>query len=142
MPAPDPQTLAPRSGLVPQCAKRGKPLACLLVLLSACLNPMPEEFPSNDDAVPVIGGVPGSSPTGSDEANGSPIIVPDQSGPGDIFGGGAGTGGSGGNIGPPLSEAPTNTSGEDEPAAPDAGPADAGAPSAEATGTEEDETTP
>jgi hypothetical protein len=114
---------------VPQCANRGKPLALLLVLLSACLNPMPEEFPSNEDGVSVIG-TPGSSTGGNDEAGGRPIVTDGQSGPGDILGGGAGTGGSGGDLGPPLPEAPTNTSGEGEPAAPDAGPADAGAPSA------------
>jgi len=58
MPAPDPQTMALRSGIVPQCAKRVRLLALGLFLLTACLNPMPEEFPSNDgDAV--VTGIPG-----------------------------------------------------------------------------------
>jgi hypothetical protein len=140
MPTPDPQTLAPRSGLVPQCAKGGKPLALLVILFSACLNPMPEEFPSNDDGVPVIG-EPGSSSDANDEANGAPIVPEQNSGPGDIFGGGAGSGGSGGNVSSPLPQSPSGNDGEVDPAAPDAG-ADAGAPSAEATGTDEGETTP
>jgi hypothetical protein len=135
MPAPDPQTLAARSGLVPQCAKGGKPFALLLVLLSGCLNPMPEEFPSNDSLVPDIGE---PETTTNEQADGPPTL-PNPNDPGDLLGDGAGSGGSGGNASPPLTQSPTGADGESEPAAPDAG-ADAGAPSPEATGT--DDTSP
>jgi hypothetical protein len=136
MPAPDPQTLAARSGLVPQCAKGGKPFVLLLVLFSGCLNPMPEEFPSNDSLVPDIGE---PETTTTDEANGPPTL-PNPGDSGEILGGDIGTGGSGGNVSPPLTDPPVPVgNGEGEPAAPDAG-ADAGAPSAEATGT--DDTSP
>lgn len=134
MRAPDPQTLTARSGPVPQCAKRGEAIAFLLVLLSACLNPRPEEFPSNDDMSAVIG-TPGSSSGDNNEASGPPVGS-EQEDPGyNIIGDGAGSGGSGGDLGQPLPQTPTDdsSSGEGEPAAPDAG-ADAGAPSAELTG--------
>jgi len=145
MPAPDPQTLAPRSELVPKCAKgakRAKLVALLLLLFSACLNPMPEEFPSNGD---VIVGVPGRG--SDDEANELPIVPDQNAGPVD-FGEGAsgGSGGSGGNATPPATQPPTTGGdGDGEADAPDAG-ADAGTPGAAATGTDdtssEDETDP
>lgn len=56
MPAPDRQTMARRSEVVSQCAKRARLWAILL--LSACLNPRPEELPSNDDG-PGLSATPG-----------------------------------------------------------------------------------
>jgi hypothetical protein len=120
---------------VPQCAKRGKALAFLLVLLSACLNPRPEEFPSNAEVSAI--GTPGSNSGDNNEMSGPPVGS-GQEDPGyNIIGDGAG---SGGDLGEPLPQTPADSSsGEGEPAAPDAG-ADAGAPSAELTGAEDTST--
>jgi hypothetical protein len=131
MPTPDRETMAPRSGFEPECARRARLLALALLLLSACLNPMPEEFPSNDDPVNVGGNID-LAPV-DDEANGRPT-VPDQDGPGDF--GAAGSGGTGGNVSPPAAQPPlTGSDGNGESEAPDAG-ADAGTPST--TGTDDD----
>jgi hypothetical protein len=133
MPPPDPQTMARRSGLVPRCAKRARLLALALFPFSACLNPMPEEFPSNDGE-PVVTGIPGSGTVNDDES--ALPTVPDLNTEGDIFGGAGGSGGTGGNVAPPATQPPiTGSDGTGETEAPDAG-ADAGASDREATGTE------
>jgi hypothetical protein len=113
------RTLAFRSGFVPKCAL----ISALFGggLLSACLNPLPEEFPTRDrgavvteiDLGPGAGGGPSADPTGS----------------------AGNAGGATGLIDTP--EAPQQSGGddgalEDASGAPDAG-ADAAAPPAEPT---------
>lgn len=131
MPAPDPQTLAPRSGIVPQCAKRTRLLALALCLFSACLNPMPEEFPSADEEAVIVG--PGLN--GSDGEQSDRPTVPDQNGSGEDFAGAGGSGGTSSSGTPPATNSPPIIEGGGEATAPDAG-VDAGASSTEATGTE------
>jgi hypothetical protein len=129
MPAPDPLTLASRSGNVPVRAKRIRLLALALCLFSACLNPMPEEFPSNDEEAIIIG--PGLN--GSDDVSDRPT-VPDQNASGEDFGSAGGSGGTSASGTPPATDSPPIIGGG-EAAAPDAG-VDAGASSTETTGTE------
>lgn len=130
MPPPDRETMAPRSGLEPECARRARVLALVVLMISACLNPMPEEFPSNGESVSVGGGID-LSPT-DDGANGRPTVS-DQGGPGGFV---EGAGGTGGNVAPPAAEPPiSGNDGAGEAEAPDAG-ADAGIPST--TGTDDD----
>ncbi len=130
MPTPDPQTLAPRSGIVPLCAKRTRLLALALCLFSACLNPMPEEFPSADEEAVLDG--PGANGGYVDLYQ--PPTVPDN-GSGDDFAGAGGSGGTSSSGTPPATDSPPIIEGGGEAAAPDAG-VDAGASSTEATGTE------
>jgi hypothetical protein len=127
MPAPDPQTLAARSGVVPRCAKRSRLLALALCLFSACLNPRPEEFPPEGEAVMVGPGLGGSH----DDSVDQPTLPGESSGP-DVTVGGAGGSGTGSGI-PPATQPPANIEGDGEAAAPDAG-VDAGAAPEAATG--------
>jgi hypothetical protein len=142
MPAPDPQTMAPRSGVAPACARRTRLLALALVLFSACLNPMPEEFPSNDEGAVIIG--PGLNGGNAGDPSDRPT-VPDRDDSGDLLGGADGSGGTSASGSPPATQPPPVNEGGGEASAPDAG-VDAGASSTEAAGTEaaspEGETTP
>jgi hypothetical protein len=61
------RTRAERSGFVPKCAGRGL-WAVVLVLLAGCLNPMPDDFPSdraNGESPNHAGGGTSGSPVGS-----------------------------------------------------------------------------
>lgn len=141
MAAPDQRTMASRSGTGPICAKRAKLLPLGLLLVCACLNPMPEEFPSNDGPeVTVGGGVTGS--VGND-ANETPSLPGTSTGSEDFVGESGGSGGASAGSVPPATQPPSNGA-DGEAAAPDAGAADAGPPSvvedtrAEETGDEGD----
>jgi hypothetical protein len=111
---------------VPICAKHVRFLA--LALLGACLNPMPEELPSNDDSV-VNNGVSG----GSVETDTNERPSTDDSPPG--FLGEAGSGDSA-TENPPAQPPEAGSGDQEAPAARDAG-ADAGAPSVEDTSPED-----
>jgi hypothetical protein len=133
MPTFDPMTMAQRSELVPHCASRARLWAMLL--LSACLNPMPEEFPSEDGSAVQLGpsaGAGAGEATGNDD--GAPTVPDRGQGP-DFVEGGAGTGGSAPGDVPSPTSPPTGSGGDGELGAPDAG-TDAGSFAVDDTGAE------
>ena len=101
MAAPDRQTQASRSGFVPRSAIGALVWACAVIV--ACLNPMPEEFPSGQADVDTSG--PGRGEGGGAGGPSVPGPVNDDD-PDDLFenpdtGSGAGTGGASGTPAPP-----------------------------------------
>jgi hypothetical protein len=103
-------TRAARSGFVPKCA--GRALWAIALLLAACLNPMPDDFPSSRDTdTPVI--TPGLG--GASAVEGPPAYA---------GGGGGAAGGNLGEGGAPSSSEPNGLDGGE----PDAGPPDSGLP--------------
>jgi hypothetical protein len=108
MATPKPMARAPRSGGVPVCA------ICLALLggvaLAACLNPMPEEFPSDRDAPP-------SNPVPNDALGvGTPGTDNAMSNGGAAAGGPGGQSGTNGSSPEPSAPPPSTDPGEGLPA--------------------------
>jgi hypothetical protein len=107
-----------------------------MLLLSACLNPMPEEFPSEDGSAVQLGpsaGAGAGEATGNDDG---PPTVPDRGQGPDFSEGGAGTGGTAPGNAPSPSSPPPIDNGGGEVGAPDAG-TDAGSSGLDDTGAED-----
>jgi hypothetical protein len=88
MPAPERPTMARRPGVVPLCAACAALLAVAGVLFG-CLNPMPDDFPSERDteeSAPGAGGssaVVGGGPTDEDQPEQNNPQYPEPAAPAD-----------------------------------------------------------
>jgi hypothetical protein len=94
----EPNTAARRSVFVPLCAAIGLGL-CLLFAEAGCLNPVPDEFPSNQER----GGVVVAPPAQVPESPGGPSSAPTPADPATMGGDFLGVGESAADAGAPAS---------------------------------------